>query len=96
MEEWVLPVMPQEPQCHQHFVVPNHNLKAEFYANSLALSRLPIFHFSPLISREVKSLFWPHHHFWKGLVLPPKAASPDEAVREDALHMPGKQKLLQL
>lgn len=85
--------MPQEPQCHQHFVVPNHNLKAEIYVNSPALSRLPIFDFSPLIGQEVKSLLWPQQHFWKGLVLPPKAAFHDEAGREDALHMPGKHKL---
>lgn len=86
--------MPQEPQCHQHFVAPNHNLKAEFYANPLAMSKLSIFHFSPFILKEIKGLLWPQHHFWKGLVLPPKAAFPDEAGREDSLPMPGKHQFL--
>lgn len=45
------------------------------------------------ITKKVKSLLWPHHRFWKGFVLTPQAAPPEEAVREGALHVPGKHKL---
>lgn len=51
------------------------------------------FPFQPINTTRSQEPSLASDHFWKGLVLPPEAAFPDEAGTEDALHMPAKHKL---